>query len=248
MKVKSDKLKLSVSAIKTYQQCPRKYYYTYIDKKPKKDWAHLKLGNFVHDALENFHKTASKENTEMGKVGDVMSRVCKAAAHKYGLSPEQRASAKEMLSKYLEKVRKTGMPKVIQNEKSFAIDLGDDVTIRGFIDRVDEKGASIDIVDYKTGKSKYLDEFQLTVYALAVFHEYPDLNSVVGKYDVLAENSREIPYPISRTDTERCKDTIRKVASQIREEKSWEPKPTRLCSYCDFEAFCPATKKERGDW
>jgi ATP-dependent helicase/DNAse subunit B len=49
-------IKLSASSTKTFEQCRRKYYYTYIEKLPKKNWAHLTLGTFCHRVLELFHK------------------------------------------------------------------------------------------------------------------------------------------------------------------------------------------------
>ena len=52
------RIKLSVSSIKTYEDCPKKYWYGYIEKPPieKKPWVHLEFGSCLHLALEKFHQ------------------------------------------------------------------------------------------------------------------------------------------------------------------------------------------------
>lgn len=248
MIIKSEKLKVSASAIKTYTQCPRKYYYTYINKLPKKKWAHIELGNFVHDALETFHNRMRDDPLPESGWAQALKEACFAEAPKYALTKEQRATAFGMLQTYLQKLKENGFPKVLFNEKEFTIELPGNVVLRGFIDRVDKPDDIFEIVDYKTGKSKHLDEFQLLVYALALWHEHPEIKRVKGSYIVLGEGSKVIPYTISKTDTDRCVTEILKVADMIRTDQSWEPRPTRLCSYCDFESACPATKSDTNEW
>lgn len=242
MIVKSAKLKISASAIKTYTQCPRKYYFTYIEKLPKKKWPHIELGNFVHDVLETFHNKM-RDNLQPRELwGKVMGEICRSSLPKFKLTAEQKSTAKGMLDTYLSKLRSDGMPTVLYNEKEFTIELPDNIVLRGYIDRVDEEVDCLSIIDYKSGKSRHLDEFQLLVYALAIWKEFPNVPRIKGSYIVLGEGCKTMPYAISRTDTDRCVGEITKVAGLIRSDQTWEPRPTRLCSYCDFEAACPATK------
>jgi CRISPR/Cas system-associated exonuclease Cas4 (RecB family) len=149
MIIKSEKLKVSASAIKTYTQCPRKYYYTYINKLPKKKWAHIELGNFVHDALETFHNRMRDDPLPESGWAQALKEACFAEAPKYALTKEQRATAFGMLQTYLQKLKENGFPKVLFNEKEFTIELPENVVLRGFIDRVDDIGDMFEIVDYK---------------------------------------------------------------------------------------------------
>jgi ATP-dependent helicase/DNAse subunit B len=242
MIVKSDKLKVSASALKTYEQCPRKYFYTYIEKLPKKKWPHAELGDFVHNSLEEFHNHLKDNEVHELEWGPLLGGICRSQLKEMNLTSEQKLTAKKMLDTYLRVLRASGLPKVLFNEKAFTLEIPDDIIIRGYIDRVDEDGDSFHIIDYKSGKSKYLDEFQLTVYALAMMSEHPQINKIRGSYLVLGEGCKSIPYTISRTDAERCSDKIRKESDKIRSDQTWATKPTRLCSYCDFEQACPATK------
>ena len=242
---KSGLLKLSASSIKTYEQCPRKWYFTYVTKEPKKDWPHLALGNFVHKVLELFHERVMNEGAPTDLWGALLSETCKKVVGDFKLSKEHKVSSKDMLNKYLALI-KAKPPDVVSNEQNFSIQLTEDTLIRGFIDRIDrdvERG--YDIVDYKTGKSKYLDEFQLLVYGLYLLETYPDLLHFRGTYIALVEGPKIITYTFTKTDIERCREDILLVADKIRNDRTWEPKPQFLCSYCDFESICPAVQQAK---
>lgn len=147
------KLKLSATAIKTYEQCPRKYYYTYIEKPDveKTTWPHSDLGLFVHDVLDSFHTILMKEPSF--EWPGLMSETCKKTIKKHKLTKDQKGIAKEMLKKYLDKLDKNGMPNVVASEAGFNISVDDDTILRGYIDRIDlderEDGEQFHIIDYK---------------------------------------------------------------------------------------------------
>ena len=158
MKKSSDKLKVSVSSTKTYLQCGRKYRYQYIDKLPQKPPAeHLHLGKFVHAVLEGFHN-ALMEDPELDWATQMTSQFKIELARQnkdntgleYPLLPESKIKAHQMLVTYLGMLRKDGMPPVVENERGFTIDIGDDVVVRGFIDRIDrDADGTHTINDYK---------------------------------------------------------------------------------------------------
>lgn len=149
MVIKSDKLKISASAVKTYIQCPRKYYFTYINKLPKKKWPHIELGNFVHNVLESFHNTLKDLPKDQSEWGVLLKTICKTEISNHVLTKEQRATATGMLGTYLGKLREGGLPRVLFNEKEFSIDLPENILLRGFIDRVDEEDDGMALIDYK---------------------------------------------------------------------------------------------------
>ena len=239
-------LKVSASSLKTYQQCPRKYYFTYIDKQPKKEWGHLELGNFVHGVLEDFHNQLQEDPRTPDEWGQLLTSICKVEREKYNLTPEHRIKARDMLKAYLEILKSEGLPSVLFNEKSFNIKLNEGLLIRGFIDRIDtDPDRGYHILDYKTGASRYLDDFQLLIYGIYLLNEHPELERFKASYLILAEGSKLMSYTFTQTDVQRAVQKIINIASQIREDKTWTPKPQFLCSYCDFQAICPVTLREQ---
>lgn len=92
---------------------------------------------------------------------------------------------------------------------------------------------------HNTGQSKYLDKFQLQVYGMHLKNLFPDLQEYDGVYLVLPEGPKKLSYRITLSDIEEAKDDIIKTAEQIATDKTWEPKPTFLCKYCDYYDACP---------
>ena len=61
-KASAAELPLSVSKVKTFDDCKAKYRYTYIEKLPRKEWSFHIFGSFLHLVLEEFHGMSGKEN------------------------------------------------------------------------------------------------------------------------------------------------------------------------------------------
>jgi len=92
---------------------------------------------------------------------------------------------------------------------------------------------------HNTGKSSYLDKFQLQVYGMHLKNLFPDIQEYDGVYLVLPEGPKKLSYRITLSDIEEAKEDIIKTAEQIATDKTWEPKPTFLCKYCDYYDACP---------
>lgn len=239
-------IKLSASAVKTYDQCPRKYYYTYIDKQPKKQWAHFDLGNLCHKALEVFHEIYVQEGlAKRRSLAKLMGHSFKVARRDFpNMDNDLVAEAKELLMGYLNRVKKDGMPFVKGVETAFDFYIREDIRVRGFLDRLDiEKDGRFHIVDYKTTKNpKYLDEFQLLVYGLWLKENNPEVDSFKGSYLLLRHDSKLKEYEFNASDIDRVQKDLISYAERIRNEDEWTPVPTMLCNWCDFKEVCPAQK------
>lgn len=236
-------VKLSASAVKSYKQCPRKYYFNYIERAPKKQWAHFDLGNLCHNTLELFHETYIKEGTKKKTLAKIMEVSFKEARKKFPkMNDDALTEAKDMLTDYLKAIKKSKMPDVKGVETSFSFNITDDVLIRGFLDRVDlMKDGRLHILDYKTTKNaQYLDEFQLLVYGLWLRREYPDIKEFKGSYVLLRHGSKLKSYDFNMEDVDRTEKQLIAYAETIRNEDTWMPVPHRLCDWCDFKGICPA--------
>jgi RecB family exonuclease len=240
-------LKLSASSVKTYEQCPRKYYFNYIEKAPRKHWDHLDLGNLCHKTLETFHRIYMEEGLDNKKtLSKLMSYSFEEARKEY---PKMRnnllSEAKNLLKDYLLMIKSLGMPVVKGVETPFNILITNDIMLRGFLDRLDiMKDSRFRIIDYKTTKNvKYLDEFQLLVYGLWLKQQYPEMKSFRGSYVLLKHGSKLKEFDFNIQDVEKLKKKLLYYAEKIKNEQNWSPIPTVLCNWCDFKEICPAQKQ-----
>jgi CRISPR/Cas system-associated exonuclease Cas4 (RecB family) len=241
-------LKLSASRVKTYMSCPRKYYYNYIEKLPRKEWPHFKLGHLAHGTLERFHsyfkhdnlrssfdlrellkQSLKKEFDAMRARGDIVSR-------------DILLEAKSLLKDYLDFIMKNGLEgnSIIGLETEFEVGLRDkEISVGGFIDRYDiDKNGIYHIKDYKTNKNlKYMDPFQLSIYGIYLNEKY-GIEEFKGSYIMLRHKSKLLTYDFNLSDIEKAKKKLIKQADLIMTDERWKACPTQLCNWCDFQEQC----------
>tara|TARA_Y100000034_G_C6876247_1_gene400794 strand:+ start:773 stop:1534 length:762 start_codon:yes stop_codon:yes gene_type:complete len=246
-------LKLSVSSIGTYEKCPKQYHYRYIEKPDveRVKWPATEFGSCAHLALEIFHKTIIKKNLSMDALPSLMKWCMKKALSEFDMellrapmwSPDGDKPGlvflKEILQTYLDDIREGGIPNVVGVEVPYNFNY-QGVLVRGYIDRVDKIGdETYRVVDYKTSKSpKYLNDFQLLVYAEAIKRIYDDCKIVHGSYMLLKHDCRLISYEFSDLDHKRALKKIAKNSSLIQSDKRWVKIPSVLCNWCDYQEIC----------
>jgi putative RecB family exonuclease len=237
------KIKLSVSSIKTFQDCPKKYWYGYIEKPPieKKPWVHLEFGSCLHLALEKFHEFLMEHQLPSTEYPGLMKKCLESAVKDFNqdlLGPEAK-NMQLVMQSYLNDIKLNGLPHVLWVEKPFEITIGD-FFLKGFIDRVDQTGpGAYKVVDYKTTKNPaYLDSFQLLVYAMVLKNELPDLEKISGSYTLLKHDCKPKSWDFTFDDLKKCEEKIIKYGNLILNEQTWQKKPSKLCDFCDYKEFC----------
>lgn len=237
-------IKISASSVKTFEQCPRKYFYTYIEKEPRKHWDHLDVGNLAHNTLELFHERIIRNERKGLSLQKLMGECFSVSRVKFPkLSDDLVQETKDMLIEYLGTIKGKGkMPTVKSVEQPFVFNITDDIIIRGYIDRVDVlPDGTLHIVDYKTTKNKkYLNDFQVLVYGLWLREQYPNIDKFKGSYILLRHGSSYMSYDFVMDDVLKVKEQLIKYANGIRNENLWTPIPTFLCGWCDFQKVCPS--------
>ena len=241
-------LPLSVSKVKTFQDCKAKYRYSYIEKLPRKEWDFHIFGKFLHDVLENFHKELMQDAEQPWHT--LMGRCFKEATTKYNMTAEQKSESKDILQSYLGQMaeqKKTGtLPKVIDVEREFYIDINNKVLLNGFIDRIQiDSDGTLHVADYKTTKNKkYLkDFFQLLTYAYVIMLDDPSIERIKASYILLRHDFEYLTEIYKRPEVLSIADRFLKYADNIQAERLWRPTPQFLCKYCDFVDVCDEGKQ-----
>lgn len=253
-------LKLSVSSMDTYEKCPKKYHYNYIEKPniQKQKWIHTEFGSCAHRILELFHLRHMKDPFEQKHAAPIMKECFVEAVKEFDMDLLSQSTwslngdvpgivlLKDIMQRYLYKVKEEGMPNIVGVEVPYSFKHGEDVEVRGFIDRIDlVSPGHYEVVDYKTSKSSsYMTQRQLVVYAEAITRTYPDAKKLSGKYIMLKRNCEEIKWDFNKDDLNKLVKNIDKIANEIKTDAKWLKKPSALCNFCDFKSICQDTWAE----
>jgi len=241
-------LHLSSTKIDTYNSCPLKYRLKYIDKVPeRKTRATGEFGSIMHSILEEFHGLEAEDQTEQ-VLFDLLEKHWREEAFEYRQRGEEfRKQGKELLSDYFRFVQENP-PTVLGREASFAYTMDDiNVKISGKIDRIDDNGDSLGIVDYKTSRKKEKADknIQMALYTEALLNNaVQGISGEPGEASLHFLRFGEDPlssHEFSEKELDVYRDKIRDVADGIRSGSFDTKKSDFNCQYCDYKDFlCPA--------
>lgn len=242
--------RLSVSKTKTFGDCRKKFKYSYILKLPKKEQDFHIYGKFVHRVMELFHLHYIEGGSDPQNVA--MSNAFKVSLDEFKtqLTKEQKVEAKASCTAYLKRLSEediANLPNIYAAEKDFNLQIREDVTLLGVIDRlqIDHDGVH-HVVDYKTTKNKkYLknDWFQLLTYAYVLHSWDPTITKVRGSYVLIRHGFEYITETFDLKEILKIKDKFLEYADNMNDEKLWRANPTPLCAWCDFWEQCDEGKE-----
>lgn len=154
---------------------------------------------------------------------------------------ERKKQGQEILKVFYEKY-KDSWPPALFLEKGFNFKIADDKNIyvvRGVVDRIDQAGEGIKLVDYKTGRPKdklaFEDKEQLLIYQLAMQELFKQEVKILAFY-YLDDNS-EVEFIGSAKDLEKIKAKIINTIREIKQGR-FKAKPGMLCAWCDYREIC----------
>jgi DNA helicase-2/ATP-dependent DNA helicase PcrA len=239
------KLRLSASAIETYEECPQKFKFSHYLKIPTGPQPALTFGNIMHQCVRHYFELRKKGEAHFEDLEDFYLRSWKDAG--FEDEYQEQAYKKAGLEQLREFVKKQEKNAVLPlgMETHFALDLGD-VTLEGRIDQINPlEDRAVELVDYKTGRppsQRDADQsLQLSVYALAAREQMKLTPARLTFYSLT--NNAPVSTVRTQKDLEEVRAQVREVAEQIRQQ--WfPPKPGFVCKYCDYVMVCPAHEEE----
>ena len=240
---------LSYSQIETFKTCPLHYKLKYIYKVPTPQTASQSFGSTIHATLKDFYAAVIGG----AKPGEkLIHRFFAKDWVKEGYSSKKQE--KDFFEKgelYLSGFLKDGFDsKVIpvSLEQPFVVPLGNNLKVRGKIDRVDIlPGGGIEIVDYKTGATipsqKEVDKnLQLSFYALAASSiPQPPFGIKPEKIKLslyFLDNQEKISTTRTKEQLEEAVAEIFKVRDEI-EKSDFKCSGHMFCrNKCEYSLFC----------
>ncbi|MBP0457264.1 RecB family exonuclease [Streptomyces montanisoli] len=248
---------LSPSRANDFMQCPLLYRFRVIDKLPEKPSEAATRGTLVHAVLERLFDDPATERTATrakAMVPHQWDRLLGSRPELAGLFADDEGG--ERLARWLGEAeslveRWFGLEdptrlEPAERELFVETELDSGLRLRGVIDRVDvAPSGEVRIVDYKTGKAprpEYAQSahFQMAFYALVVWR----LKGVVPRrlQLVYLGSGDVITYDPVLADVQRVERKLLALWDAIRratETGTFPPRPTKLCGWCDHQAFCP---------
>jgi RecB family exonuclease len=212
----------SYSRLGTYESCPKKAYYRYIEQLPEKQHPAAKRGTRIHSLAEDYIT---------GKI-ETMPRELK------------------LFSEAFEKLREDWLAKKVFVEQDWAFDInwntapwrGDITWGRYKIDAFFKEGDYGKVIDFKTGKywsneTGYRD--QCSLYACGVFSRFPDLQNVEAELWYL-DHQKISRHAFSREEIQEAQDDFTSRAYAMTHDIKFIATPSEnACRWCSFKQTCP---------
>jgi putative RecB family exonuclease len=234
--------------------CPRRYRFSYVDRPmPPRGapWAHNTVGAIAHLALAKWWQLSRRHRTP-----EVGSQLVERNWQNLGFRDEEqsarsRAEAARWVQNYLATsvdpdVEPVGVERTVATHTRR-------LAVSGRIDRVDERGVELVVVDYKTGR-RDLDSDDargsqaLALYVLGVrrtlrrvcrrveLHHLP--TGTVAAFEHTDESLQRHLDRAEQTaaDIVTATDTL---AAGADIDDVFPPAPSNACAWCDFRKLCP---------
>jgi RecB family exonuclease len=242
------------SRLATFEDCPRRYRMTYIDRPaPPKGppWAHVSLGVSVHNALRHWWDEPLPRRTPEMAAHLVRKGWVEEGWRDAEQSGRWREWAAAMTAGYVAGLDPADEP--VGVERTVAARTTE-LALSGRIDRLDQRGGELVVVDYKTGRRPVTDEDARTSRALALYavaaertlrqpcrrvelHHLPTATVAVAEHDEVS-----LDRHVRRAESvavDAAAATAALQAGQKGPDEAFPPMPGRACSWCDLRRHCP---------
>ena len=244
---------LSPSKVSSFKDCALAFRFSAIDKLPEPPSTWTAKGTLVHRALELLFAEAPAARTiDVALAGLTQGWAEMSADPEYdGLDLGEETDAQfladsETLVRNYFDLEDPGGIEVIGTEISLEVQLGT-LTLRGIIDRLElDADGEFVVTDYKTGRSPGAN-YELARMAGVQFYAFlcervfgrrPARVQLLHLRDPVAIST--VPSDQSIRGLEQRTRAVWTAVERACERDDFRPRPSRLCDYCAFRAYCPA--------
>lgn len=260
----------SFSQISTFQTCPRKYQYQYIDKlgkESKEDSLTLTLWSVFHESLEFLYKQRSNTITvSMDQLLIKYNELWEQYLLEFMEQPVDadlqmfRSRGDQYLRRYYEKYAPFDT-RVMWVEEWVRSQFNEQISFRGIVDRLDAAGDTIVITDYKTSRRLMSDQEdsnreQIVLYAHGIKQMYGRKFRHIQAALIYPHMQKEYRFTVDDQEITEVVDKYLIIMRDIEIRKSkhenlfadaidqFPPIVGYYCDYCPFKQICPKRKHE----
>jgi RecB family exonuclease len=229
----------SVTGLIAYATCPRSFYWSEVDRLPRRPNPAARRGTEVHRLIELHHRGQMAFDDLDSSTYDMPP----------GEGPSSDQAGPDALSAFFASRFASERPWLV--EAPFEMPVGA-LTVRGRIDAIYRIAEAWEIVDFKSGRGDGAPFepsdprwVQLQAYALAamggsVAPSSPPNLEVTFVY--LGGGLEEVTRRVDEDWLQAARSRIEELTLGI-SEGNFEPAPSSACRGCDFLTFCPAGRE-----
>lgn len=255
----------SPSKLLAWLDCPRRYRMQYLDRpRPavRSRRAHTSVGVATHNALRDFWDLAPVDRTPTAVERLVRQSWIDVGFRDPDQSAHWRARTTERVTEYLRGIDRDQQPLGV--ERTVALHT-ETLAVTGRVDRLDDRGGELVVVDYKTGRARLTDDdartsLPMALYAVAVAGMFRrpcarvELHHL-SKGEVLGHVHTPDTLARKVAEAESIAADLRKADADFAERgvesPLFGPQVSPMCTWCDFRAHCPEGQRvgpEKSDW
>ena len=200
------------SKLDTFRECPAKFKYQFIEKRPQQTSPALERGSKMHDDLEAFLRgwisTPPDSALEWKEQLEALKKLDVITEQSWGFT-------KDWLK----------LPDWFHK----------DTWLRAKADAhyLKDGGDTLIIIDFKSGQYRVPSTEQIELYAIAGLSVYPNVKKVIAQFWFIdANDTYEREYTALHLIELRRK--YEDYVKPIYTETAWEPQPSRGCKWCSY--------------
>jgi len=241
----------SPTKLNTWVDCPRRFRFAYVDRpSPPKGppWAHLSYGTSAHNALRSWWDLPVGTRTPAAAGELVREGWLTDGYRDEDQSTKWRERAAEQVGHYASTLDATAEPVGVERTVGMR---SEHLAFSGRVDRIDDRGDHLVVVDYKLGRSVPTDTDARSSMALALYAEATqrtmrrpcrrvELHHVPsGTVAAWEHDDDGVARQLARADAIGA-EAQRATAAGDNEDSDadFPPAPGPLCGWCDFRAVC----------
>ncbi|HEX2792313.1 MAG TPA: ATP-dependent DNA helicase [Candidatus Paceibacterota bacterium] len=244
---------LSPTALNNYLDCPWHYFYVNLLRIPEAENKYMLYGTAIHAALRRYadQRTLGEDIGTAGLLAAFERAIERSPLTDANIT-ELKEKGRRSLSNWWEQ-RRESWPERTQAEVAVEAYIpleGEQLLLRGALDRMDEVPGGYRVIDYKTGKSKSRNDImgatksgsgdyyrQLTFYKLLLARTEQPRVMVEGVIEFVEPDDKDRirteGFEITDGEVAELETLIRKTAGEIRTLSFWnEPCDDEECSWC----------------